>query len=60
MNASPVSSTVRYVHAVLILTMRVCVYGEGESSSLEVPIGIRNFGNPKLSEYRFGILTDNG
>ena len=26
---------------------------------LEVPIGIRNFGIPILSEYRFGIRTDN-
>ena len=25
---------------------------------LEVPIGIRNFGIPKSSEYRFGIRTD--
>ena len=30
-------------------------YGLG----LEVPIGIGNFGNPKMCEYRFDIRMDN-
>ena len=32
--------------------------GRQGASPLEVPIGVRNFGIPKLSEYRFGMRTD--
>ena len=29
------------------------------TTKIEVPIGIRNFGIPEMSEYRFGNRTDN-